>query len=409
MANTMVRRGVWAVACLALTGAVATADWFDNQWWDRREVLFDNSASGTALTGFPAMVHLNASNFDFTRAQASGQDLRFTDSNGTALLKHEIEKWDSAGQEAWIWVRVPQVDAGATTDKVYMYSMNPAAADSQDMAGTWDSGFRMVHHLQETSGTHLDSTSYSNDGTWIPPTKSGNPATQDAQGKIGGGNLFWGIGTHPNDPAVNDKTRVDVPHDPSLRGNLSITVEAWYNQQENVAGEDHIARVDGEWMLNLASGTSSTAVRFGRAGSGWSNGSNVIWSNIQPDMDEWHYAVGTAEWDGVDTTTMRIYVDGLLRGTGSIQDTLSLSGSSPIRIGARNDTYGPNFFHGPLDEIRYSATARSGDWVHAQYLSMTDEFVTFGEFEQVPEPASVLLLLGGLAALARRRSHRRGR
>ena len=393
----------FGLAVVLVVASPAWADWLDLNWWDRAELTFDNSASGQNLADFPVMVHLTASNFDFSRAQANGQDLRFTGSDGTTLLSHEIETWDKANQEASAWVRVPQIIAGSTTDKIYMYSRNFAAPDGQNVEGTWDTGFHMVQHLQETSGTHFDSTSYGNDGTWIPPTKVGNPATQDAGGKIAGCNLFWGIGTHPNDPDVNDKTRIDVPHDPSLRGNLSITVEAWYNQQDDVTGEDHIARVDGEWMLGLASGTSSKAVRFGRAGSGWSNGSNVIWSSIQPAMNEWHYAVGTAEWDGVDTTTMRIYIDGQLRGTGSIQDTLSLSGSSPIRIGARNDIYGPNFFHGLIDEVRYSAVTRSADWIEAQHLSMTDEFVTFGDTTSIPEPASALLVLCGVGVLARRR------
>lgn len=53
--------------------------WYDGSWTYRKTVTFTNSASTENLTNFPILVKLTASNFDFTKAQSAGQDIRFVD------------------------------------------------------------------------------------------------------------------------------------------------------------------------------------------------------------------------------------------------------------------------------------------------------------------------------------------
>ena len=38
-----------------------------------------------------------------------------------------------------------------TDTTLYMYYGNSAAANQENVAGTWDSNYRMVHHLEETN------------------------------------------------------------------------------------------------------------------------------------------------------------------------------------------------------------------------------------------------------------------
>lgn len=404
----ILRGAVFAVILTSVCGVAAHGQWLEG-WRDRRELLLNNVASTQNLVNFPLLVHLTSANFNFLRVQPNGQDVRFTDSDGTTLLPYEIERWDQAGREAWVWVKVPQIDAGSTSDKIYLYSDNRTAPAGEDRENVWNSDFHMVHHLNETSGTHYDSTSFHNNGTWVAATTPGSPATQDALGKIAGADRFWGYQNYPN--PGGDLNRVDVPGNASLHGNPSITLEVWYKQEETQSWENHLVRTGGEWMLNTAGG-SNTSIRFGRAGSGWGSPS-VIYSSNAPELNQWHYAVGTAEWDGTNTI-LNIYIDGQLRGTtapSGIAATLSYAAdTTPVRIGARDDLIGMSFFHGILDEVRYSVGARSADWVQAQYLSMTDQFFTIGETIELPEPQAVLLALLGmglLAALGRRRRLKR--
>lgn len=399
---------VWATATLFIT-ASADAAWLSLDWRDRYELTLDNSASTENLVNFPVMVHLNSNNFDFSRAQPQGQDIRFTDSNGTSPLAYEIEAWDAVDQEAWLWVNVPQIDAGSNSERIYLYSQNPTVSDEQDPEATWNSSYHMVHHLQETSGTHFDSTSYSNDGTWIEPMPD-QPGTQDAAGKIAGANRFWGEDDYvldPNDPPyLENHNRIDVAADPSLHGNKSITVEAWVHQEEPVGWEAHIIRAGGEWMLNYLWGETNNTVRFARLNADW--GKNVATSSPVTD-DQWHYLVGVTEFDGSDTT-MSIYVDGQLSNSKHYANAAIVEDPNQlIRIGARGDLIGRTFFHGRLDEVRYSATGASADWIEAQYLSMNGEFVSFDEVYTVPEPSAFVLLGLGSFILVPYRRHRRTR
>jgi hypothetical protein len=46
-----------------------------------------------------------------------------------------------------------------------MYYGNPASGNQENITDVWDDNFKMVQHLEETSGNHYDSTSNGNTGT----------------------------------------------------------------------------------------------------------------------------------------------------------------------------------------------------------------------------------------------------
>jgi hypothetical protein len=69
-----------------------------------------------------------------------------------------------------------------------------------------------------------------------------------------------------------------------------------------------------------------------------------------------------------------------LNGTLDAQTSTSITGTdntNNLKIGQRpnNPT---EFLNSAADEIRISKVARSAGWIKAQYLSMTDQYVTFG-------------------------------
>ena len=99
--------------------------------WTHREKLTTQYANVDAtLADFPVLVKLTA-DADYSDALATGADIRFTQSDGETLLKHEMESWSGGGGSAVtadFWVKLPSVSAVAGTD-FYVYWEKAGAAD----------------------------------------------------------------------------------------------------------------------------------------------------------------------------------------------------------------------------------------------------------------------------------------
>jgi len=106
-------------------------------WSYRREITIDNTSNSNNLTDYQVKITLDNTNFDFSKANNDGSDIRFTDDDGSTLLYHWIEKWDSANQEAVIWVKVPSILA-SSTKTIYMYYGNSSASDASDGVNTFE-------------------------------------------------------------------------------------------------------------------------------------------------------------------------------------------------------------------------------------------------------------------------------
>lgn len=79
--------------------------------------------SGVDLLGYQVKIVLDSSNFDFTKANSDGSDVRFYDLAGNEL-PYYIEYWDAASQLAIIWVRV-DLPANSIT-QIRMVYHNPS-------------------------------------------------------------------------------------------------------------------------------------------------------------------------------------------------------------------------------------------------------------------------------------------
>jgi hypothetical protein len=97
------------------------------EWAHRRAITIRNP-NDAGLRDFQVRIELNATNFDFDRALPDGADLRFTDGSGTKVLGHWVERFDAAANRAIVWVKVPDVPAGVTT-QAYVYYGHPAVED----------------------------------------------------------------------------------------------------------------------------------------------------------------------------------------------------------------------------------------------------------------------------------------
>ena len=163
--------GLALVACSSILTVVASAAADFHEWTDTSEVFMNTSAGGanvaTTMIGFPLLVRLDKSAFDFSEAQAQGQDIRFSNSGG-APLPYQIERWDAAAGKAEIWVLADTVKGNNSTQRLRMYWGNASAADSSNGGAVFPTSKNLVSvfHLG-ASGTSARANSVT----------GGNPAT----------------------------------------------------------------------------------------------------------------------------------------------------------------------------------------------------------------------------------------
>lgn len=174
------------------------AAWYDSGWNYRKKITIDaDDVPNTDQSNFPVLISLTDTDWKETGSgghvgQSDGGDFLFTDSSDNKL-DHEIEEYNPSTGELIAWVEVPTVSASTDTD-IYIYYGNASCSDQWDIEGTWNEGgsgnYKMVQHLQEPSGTHLDSTSNNNDSTTVSVTTQGS-----ATGKVDGADDFDGRGS----------------------------------------------------------------------------------------------------------------------------------------------------------------------------------------------------------------------
>jgi hypothetical protein len=139
-------------------------NWHNLEWRYRKVITVHHAGVDADLPLFPLLVDL-ADNDLRDKAQADGDDILFTWSNGTTKIPHEIESYSSASGSLTAWVSVPNLTA--TTDTIlYMYYGNPGCGSQQDATRVWDPNYKVVYHLAEwDDGPRSDSTVNERDGT----------------------------------------------------------------------------------------------------------------------------------------------------------------------------------------------------------------------------------------------------
>ncbi len=181
------------------------ADWWNCNWSYCKKITIDHTKVGSDQTNFPVLIYESADVDLATNAQSDGGDIAFVDHYNTTQYKHEIEEYNSSTGELTAWVKVSSLSS--TLDTIlYMYYGNPTCTNQQNISETWDSNFKMVQHLNQTS--IFDSTSNDNDGT-------NNGATANTSSKIDGGYDFDGS----DNITVNDASSLNITN--------SITLEGW--------------------------------------------------------------------------------------------------------------------------------------------------------------------------------------
>jgi hypothetical protein len=391
----------FTLGMLLLPAADASA-WWNAHWQKRRKLTFNNAGQSSHLANFPVLVVLDAGRVDYAKTQDAGQDLRFVDADDQTVLSHEIELWNEGGT-SYVWVKVPQIDGGSTTDHIWMYYDNPSvsAPTVASQRATWDTSFMMVQHMNETCptgpphcpgtpGSHTDSTVNGNDSIAIQVTQQGT-----ATGRIATADQF----------VLASSDFVQVADDDTLdaAATESILVEAWVRPADAAASKHVMSK---EWD-GATPGTGGielsipgSQVRFYVSDAG------AECEALAPDgsitAGSYYYVVG--RYDRA-TNECEVFLDGSVVASGN-QALGTLANGQPLGIGREEDG-GPAFeLNGEIDEVRVSkwtgVSPRHDDWIRAQFESMRNgsAFITYGAQGQVNlrSIGSITAVIGGNVA-----------
>ena len=333
--------------------ANAEGDWWNTNWSYRKVLTVNHTKVSGDLTSFPVLVNVTDSDLS-SKAQSDGRDIAFTDNFGVKL-NHEIEKYTSGTGYLVAWVAA-NISASSDTT-IFMYYGNSLAPNQQNKTGVWDSNYKMVQHLSETSGTHYDSTANGYNAT------PNGGVIQGTSGKIDGADSFTGSQylTVGNVNATGDWT--------VSFWEKSSEISALVYYPIGLAGNKGIG-VGGSYKPDL----NNDFYLFDGTNPSIHGGPSVV--------------VGTWYYDTVvkNGTTYTIYVDGVSRVNGTLLDI----DITNLRIGQRSDSlFGVK---GIIDEVRLSVLPRSSAWISTEYNNQNSPsaFITVGSEELSGPPIPII-------------------
>ena len=317
-------------------------------------VTFQGYTGSAPLTNFPVLVRLDASTPMpgwYGLADADGYDVQFADSSGN-LLSHEFELWNPGGASL-AWVKAPLIDDAE--DSISMYWGRAGQSElSFFPIDVWSEGYESVWHLNETNGTHADSTWRGRDST------AEVVEDQNADGQIDGADRFSGA----NGEYIN------IPHSAALESIVSTncTVSIWAKSDVAAAS----APGDIAYMFDFGeSHQRGVGLLFNKSHARFANGTisayygnERVGGNTMGNADTWYNVALTCE-----STSLTLFVNGAVDDV-STNSPLNLN-DKPFRIGgeAKDPSNPDRNWDGLLDECRISSVTRSADWLANEYES----------------------------------------
>jgi biopolymer transport protein ExbB len=341
--RTCLIRGICAAAVI-LSGICRAEDskdaWWHPAWTQRSKITLDTGTDAADLSETAGkasvLVRLHDGIFKFTSAREDGSDIRFIAADGKTLLPHQVEKYDALLNEAYVWVKLPEVKS-ATKEVFYIYYGN---ADAEMPVPTkpseaFDDDFSLVYHFAEVAVAPVDSSTHANHATTV--------ASSSESSRVGSGlRLLGGL-------------PIQVPATPSLAWQLgqSLTLALWIKPTTRQEDTVIFSRTEGKnsLVLRLIQGIPVLEVANGAAPARTPSGAPIAEA-------AWAHLALVA-----DGKTFRVLVNG--------EPYATLDGSlpalnSPLFIGGASEestVTGNSAFVGEIDEFTLSKTARSAAWV----------------------------------------------
>lgn len=376
--------------------SVVAPVWLGN-WSKRIKLKIDHNDIDENLSDFPILIYLSNSSgrnhadltFIFDEVGANSKKIAVTASDGITQCYVEVELWDFANRQAWLWVKVPNINSDVDTELYLYYDKNQPEntnyvgdPNSIPAEKVWDNNFVFVSHMQDDpdNARIRDSTQNNNDGT-----KRAANEPKEENGKTARAQRFDGTDDYITRSAT-----------PSLNLPTAWTLSAWLYIETNPTFCYIITR-NTDTYTNAQYGYY---LRTPQTGGRWGvlhNGAiiDVAPSRIWP-MQTWVYTAMT--WNG---THLQAYYNGAPDGGPVARSGPAANQGNWFNLGRRSasvdGTSSAGLFGGRIDEARVSNVARSPAWIKATYESERDDLIVYGTEETGANYDNVLKITNQVA------------
>jgi hypothetical protein len=316
--------------------------WYDSNWHYRKQITINSTRVSANLTDFPVLIAESSDTNLAAHAQTSGGDIMFV-SPSEGKLCHEIEKYNSTNGQLIAWVKLPQISNKVNTT-FYMYYGNPAASNQQNTALVWSS-YVAVYHFKDGSGLKITDSTLNNNAT------------------LYGGGSHWVsslMGNAYNFDGSNDYAIIAA--NPTFDSS-TYTIEAWVKPNRPAAWTNIMAQnctdALGPCEFQFGSGAAATTLATDYGGPTW----HPLQKTSALTYNIWNSYVSQIN---MATSNQSLWKNGALVAS-QIQTDQPNNYSNGTAIGIGSDSYGNWKFKGAIDELRFSNTARSKDWLLTEY------------------------------------------
>jgi len=299
--------------------------WWNPAWFQRQTITLDTNAAAvtSAIGSATVLVRLHDGNFQFTSAAQDGSDLRFIAADGKTVLAHEVESYDGLLNEAFVWVKLPEVQPAAQQTFDLYYGNQAPEASSAKSTDAWDEDTTLIYHFAGLGTAPADATANANNAE--------TPATR-ADGSLIGGGLRL-LGTTP----------INIPNTPTLawKAGQTLTLTTWIKPS---------ALQDNAILLSRGQGANAFQLILNQGIPLIKNGSQTS----QPAAP-----IAAAVWSHLAIVADGTKIDLFLNGApyATLPGPLPAL-DAPIVLGGPESGY-----IGEIDELSLSKIARSTGWL----------------------------------------------
>lgn len=340
----------------------------------RKSITINSSQiSGSSdHVNFPVMIKLTENDLRSTSngggvENPSGYDIVFTQSDGSTLLKHELQNYSSTTGDLLCWVKLPTLTPSSDSTIYLYYGKSGVYIDPSDTL-TWNSNYLGVWHLEDLTDAA---------GAY---TLTDHNTAANSSGYLGSAREFDGDG--------DDLEELNGQY--YLNGLDSISISMWvkadavgtdkgliYGTDPDDSDRRIMIRQDAAGEKGGGTNVYRTAFLLG------TNNKQRHESSNGSATTNWQYLTMT-NVNGSDT---QFYIDGSLDTPSWFATrTGSTNKNTKLLIGKGSKDGATSSWDGLIDEVRVSKVELTPDWITTEYNNMTapGSFLTVSTANELP-------------------------